>query len=123
VPAEIDFDRRREPPEIPMSLPPPEERRLGEVHLPGDVLHPYAFAIFGEEADSGRIAGERAIREGVDVKEGGAHDPLLAHTAAASKSHLFQNGLGYGTVIPRSAATEKLPSVGEPGLDPSLRSG
>src|SRR5260370_6723182 len=98
-----------------MSLPPPEERRLGEVHLPGDVLHPYAFAIFGEEADSGRIAGERPVREGVDVKEGCAHDPLLAHSAAASKSHLFQNGLGHGTVIPRSAATGSCLRLESPG--------
>ena len=76
-----------------MSLPPAEERRLGEVHLPGDVLHPYAFAIFAEEADSGWITGERAIREGVDVKEGSAHDSLLAHQPAASKSHPSKNGL------------------------------
>src|ERR1700737_4500531 len=71
-----------------------EERRLGEVHLTGDVLHPRIFAILREEADPGRIAREGPIGECVDMKKRSPHERLVVHPAAATKSHLPESGLG-----------------------------
>src|SRR5947209_3336361 len=54
-----------------------EESRFRKVHLPGDGLEPAVVPPGGEEADRRRVAGQRAVGEGVNVKEGIAHRAIL----------------------------------------------
>ena len=47
-----------------------DKRRLRQIHLPGDGLQPAIFLPGGQKADGSRVAGERAVGEGIDVEEG-----------------------------------------------------
>ena len=49
------------------------ERRLGEVHLRSDVLHPVRVGRLLEQADTGGVAAEGAAGKGIDLKNRDAH--------------------------------------------------
>ena len=78
VTAEIDFARGSEPSqaEFRAARQPYGERRLGEVHLGRDVLHPSLVGGLGKHADGRGIAGERAVGECVDLADANAHELL-----------------------------------------------
>ena len=73
--AEGDLDRRREPAEVEAIGLPHEKRRLGEVHLAGDALHPACVARRGQEADRRRVARERRVGERIDLRDPEPHGP------------------------------------------------
>ena len=73
--AESDLDRRREPAEVEAVVVLHEERRLGEVHLAGDALHPAFVACGGQEADRRRVARERRVGERIDLRDPEPHGP------------------------------------------------
>src|SRR5262249_20599757 len=54
-----------------------KEGRLGQIHLPCDLLHPGGVARVVEVADRRRIAGERLGSKGVDVDDRDTHSFLL----------------------------------------------
>jgi hypothetical protein len=69
VPTEIHLDGGRELPQVPVAVRAwTRERRLGEVQLCRDALHPGCVRPPLDDADAGRVSGERPIGEGV-------HDP------------------------------------------------
>ena len=72
MPAQIDFDGGSEPAQCPVGVgglgQRVRERGLGQVHLGGDPPHPALIgpAVAIQQADGGRVAGERPVGEGVD---------------------------------------------------------
>ena len=71
VAAQGDLGRRREPPQVERPVAPlHEERRLGEVHLRGDVLHPDGVGGTVEPAHGGGVPAEGGVGEGVDDTDG-----------------------------------------------------
>ncbi len=78
VTAEVDLDRRREPPQPELGARGADERGLGEVHLGGDRLHPLGV---GAGASSRQTAAglpaNAVVRERVD------HEQRCAHLAGA----------------------------------------
>ena len=67
MPAQVNLGDRREPTEPVAIAAWPGERRLGEVHLGGDLLHPAGRRLDVGEADGGRVAGEWFVGESVDL--------------------------------------------------------
>src|SRR5208282_4782680 len=65
-----------------------QERRLGEVHLPGDCLKPVISLPGGKQADRRRIAGKWPLGEGVNVKERDGHfiAPLASERSGGAKN-------------------------------------
>ena len=75
VAAEGDLDGRREPAEVETVVVLHEERRLGEVHLAGDALHPAFVARRWQEADRRRIARERRVGKRIHLRDPEPHGP------------------------------------------------
>ncbi len=74
VAAEIDLDRRREPAQVEAAVVATDkERRLREVHLARDELHPFRVACFRQHGDGRRVATERLVRERVDLPDAQRH--------------------------------------------------
>ena len=71
--AEIDFDLRREPAQPPMGALRRKEGRLGQVVLFRDGLQQRIPGPLLQQADGGRIAGERPVRKGVHLVERYSH--------------------------------------------------
>ena len=67
--AQLDLDGRREPAQPEPIALGHQKRRLRQVHLGGDVLHPGRVGRRVEQADGGRVAAEGPIGEGVDLQE------------------------------------------------------
>ena len=74
--AELDLRGRRKPSQVEGGFAAHEKRRLGQVHFARDVLHPLCIACGRQDTDGGRIAFERAGREGVDLNDGDGHGEL-----------------------------------------------
>ena len=74
VTAQIHLGRGREPAEVVSLLVPDEKGRFGEIHLARDVLHPPIGRRLVEDADGGRIPGERPVREGIHLGDLQWHD-------------------------------------------------
>ncbi len=71
--AERDLYRRREPAQREAVGLPDEKRRLGEIHLARDALHPALVARCGQEADRRGVAREGRVGERVDLGDREAH--------------------------------------------------
>ena len=69
VAAEIHFHGRREPAQRESVVAWKKKRRLREIHLRGDVLHPLRFAFAIEKTDRCRISAERSVRKCVDLEK------------------------------------------------------
>src|SRR5205814_115040 len=69
VAAEIDFDSGSEPAKSPTIVAGLQVRRLGEVHLRGDVRHPLVIPRAVHETDGGGIALECIACERVDLEK------------------------------------------------------
>ena len=68
VAAQVHLDSRGEPPQIVLARPTAhQERRLRQVHLARDPLHPRRIRRPRQHADGGRIPPERLTGEGVDL--------------------------------------------------------
>ena len=72
--AQVGLQHRGEPPQAVRAgrALGQQEGGLGEVHLRGDGLHPGRVGLLGQQADGGRVAGERALGEGVNLVQGEA---------------------------------------------------
>jgi hypothetical protein len=72
------FNGRRKPPQKKLAVPAlEEERRLRQVHLGGDRLHPLSISLFVQQADTRRVSSKRLIREGIHLPDHGAvHDAV-----------------------------------------------
>src|SRR5689334_15183186 len=73
--AQLDLARRREPAEVEVHFVAPArdgEGSLAEIVLGRDRLHGRVVEPALERHHRGRIAGERAVGEGVDLEEGDA---------------------------------------------------
>ena len=82
VAAEVDLHGRGEPAEVVVAVGSPHrEGGLRQVHLVGHLLHPPLGGRAVEEADGRRVAGERAVGEGVDDDQVGGHSGLLGSAA------------------------------------------
>ena len=66
---EVDLGERREPPQPEAVAAGPGERRLGQVHLGGNQLHPAGWRLGDGQADGGWVAGERLGGKGVNLEE------------------------------------------------------
>ena len=75
--AKVHLDRGREPAQAIAVGFRADERGLGEVHFPGDILHPFFIGGSRKNTDCGRVAGEGFIGEGVDLVDGYGHYPSL----------------------------------------------
>src|SRR5262249_23013831 len=64
--AQVHFNLWREPAQVEVARLFDQKGRLREVHLPGDGLKPAIFLPRGKKTDRSRIAGERAVGEGID---------------------------------------------------------
>jgi hypothetical protein len=73
VPAQVDFDRRREPAQRVIAAVADEESRLGKVVLGGDRLHGRFRQPSLQRADRGRVAAEQAVGERIDLIDRQAH--------------------------------------------------
>ena len=74
--ADGDLDGRREPAEIEaVAVVLHEKRRLGEVHLAGDALHPALVARRGQEAHRRRVALKGHVGERVNLSDPEPHGP------------------------------------------------
>ena len=73
VAAERHLDRGREPAKAPPVGRAVEEGRLGQVHLPRDVLHPPLVARRGQDADGRGVPPERRVGKRVDVDDAEPH--------------------------------------------------
>src|SRR5205814_2030779 len=71
---ERDFHRGCEPAQAPAVVFAVQKRRLGQIHLPGNLLHPVFVRQPGEKADGRRIAAERFVGERIDLVNGKAHE-------------------------------------------------
>src|SRR6266545_2873472 len=69
VTAQINFDCGSEPPQRPFLTASKQKRRLGEVHLRADALHPRRVALTVEQANRRGVAAERLVGECVDLKK------------------------------------------------------
>ncbi len=77
VPAECDLHNGREPAQLEIGAvvdDGTDERRLRVLHLGGDALHPVRVGGVPQQAHAGRVAGERAVGEGVDDEHPHAAD-------------------------------------------------
>jgi len=98
--AQIDFGRRREPSQRKVAVARKQKRRLGEVHLRGDVLHPLRIALTVEQTDSRgialeRLAGERLVADdGAVERDDRRHalDDELVQSAAGALERLGPGG-------------------------------
>jgi hypothetical protein len=61
MPTQIDLDGGSEPAQTPAVGQRPQKRRLGEIHLAGDGLHPGFVGGAIEWADGGRVAAKGLI--------------------------------------------------------------
>ena len=87
VAAEVDLRDRREPPQAVAVAVREEEGRLGQVHLRGQRLHPRLAGGPLQQADRGRVAGEGARGEGVDlVQRRGHHGESITSTATVREA-------------------------------------
>ena len=84
VTAEIDFDRRREPPKIIDSIARNDEGRLREVILCRNILHDVVIEPRIERADGGRVSGEGTHGESVDLIDRNVHS-LMCESAPEKK--------------------------------------
>lgn len=73
VAAEGDLHCRREPAKREAVGLPYEKRRLGEIHLARDTLHPALVARSRQEADRRGVAREGRVGERVDLSDPEAH--------------------------------------------------
>ena len=69
VPAQIDLDFRGEPTQVIAVGVRHEKRRLAQVHLPGDLLHPSGVSLVGKKTHDRRVAAEGRVRKGVDLMD------------------------------------------------------
>src|SRR5437899_12794460 len=69
VTAQSHLDGGREPAQRPAVGTWKQKRRLGEIHLRADTLHPRRVAFAIQQTDRGWIAAERLIGERVDLKK------------------------------------------------------
>ena len=75
VPAQVDLDLGREPPQVETpARARAHERRLRVPHLGRDLLHPRVVAVV--EHDRGLVPAERLGRERVDNEDRQAHPPM-----------------------------------------------
>ena len=87
VPAQLDLDGGGEPAQpVAAGLGPwQQEGRLRQVHLGRHPLHPGRLGVLVEQADRGRVAGERLGGEGVDLEQGPGHGRVrMARNMAVS---------------------------------------
>ena len=81
--AQIDLDLRREPAQPPECALGHQEGRLGEIVFERDRLQKRIRRPFLQQADGGRVSGERPVRKGVHLVERYSHG--AATIAAASR--------------------------------------
>ena len=68
VATQIHFDRGREPPQA-VALPLfHEESSLGQIHLPGEELHPGPISRMFQDTYRRGIAGKGLVRKGVHLR-------------------------------------------------------
>jgi hypothetical protein len=78
VAAKVDLDPRGEPAEVKRFITPDHERRFGEIHFRGDLLHSALVRRALQQAHGSRIAGERFFGERVDDENRQAHGVFLS---------------------------------------------
>ena len=76
---------RGEPAQLVAVIAPHEERRLRQVHLACNVLHPALGRRFRQHAHGGGIAGERCCCKGVDLVD------VLGHVHDSSGDRFLDN--------------------------------
>ena len=81
VAAQSDLHRGREPAQAPTVLFPVQKRRLGEIHFPGDLLHPLLLRRRGQQTDRRGIAAERPVGKGIHLIDREAHGQNNDQTA------------------------------------------
>jgi hypothetical protein len=82
--AQINLNRRREPPQSKAAVARQQKCRFRQIHLAGHELHPGIFARLLQQADGCRISSERPLREGIYLSDRLAHDsPFQVEFAAA----------------------------------------
>src|SRR5262249_21544708 len=100
VTAQGHFDFRREPAQVEMIWLRDKKRSLGEVHLPGNGLEPVSRLPGGKKADRRRVAGKRAVGEGVNVKEWKHHFRPRQKAAGTEVVHgESKSGRGVGSIL------------------------
>jgi hypothetical protein len=66
--AQIDLEDGSKPAELEAVVERADEGGFRQIHLRGDVLHPVGVSFVLQQADRRGVTRERAIREGVDLK-------------------------------------------------------
>ena len=105
VAAQVDLGDWREPPQPEAVAAGPGERRLGQVHLGGDLLHPAGWRLGGGQADGGWVAGERLGGKGVNLEEWDAR--LAWHGANVRRAR--EAGKPYCELVSRCGWRHGLP--------------
>src|SRR5512134_3880756 len=77
MPAQIDFDRRCEPPQIKSVRSRAEKCGLRQIHFACDLLHPYVVPGLAQDTDGRRISSERYRRKGIDLRNWLRHGQTL----------------------------------------------
>ena len=109
VPAEVHFGGRGEPPQIEALRAPHQERRLRQVHLRSHLLHPARVTRGGEQAHGRRVAGERAVGEGVDLAEplrlaqGTTASASISTSISGEISRLTSTMVAAGRMLPKTS--------------------
>src|SRR5439155_2592270 len=115
VATERHLDRGGEPAEAPPVALSVEEGALGEIHLPGNVLHPALVTGRGQDAVGRGVAAERRVGERVDLDDSESHGrPVYSASVLclAAGSRLI-----YARVEPRSSDH---PTPGGPVMEHKL---